>query len=118
MNVYRYIAETNPNEANDICEKNGLMGARSIDGIAFYLQSIVAQNGEVALKEILSLHPDKDVIIEMFQPKEEPKPVEITTSKTMNADGQQTTSTLPYQTNTYILIAAVIVSIAIISSKK
>lgn len=115
MNVYRYIAENNPNGANDICVNNGLTEADSTETISYYLESIVAQNGEQSLKEILNLHPDKEVILECFQqPKVEEKIVEVEVPKFVNAEGQ---SNLANNTNVYILMGAIIVSLAIISLK-
>lgn len=115
MNVYRYIAENNPNGANDICVKNGLTEADSTETISYYLESIVAQNGEDSLKEIMNLHPDKEVLLECFQiPKIEEKIVEVQVPKVMNADGQ---SSLANNTNIYIMMGAIIVSLAIISLK-
>ena len=116
MNVYRYIAENNPNGANDICVKNGLTEADSTETISYYLESIVAQNGADSLKEIMTLHPDKEVLLECFQQptKVEEKIVEVQVPKVMNADGQ---SSLANNTNIYILMGAIIVSLAIISLK-
>ena len=115
MDVYSYIAELNPMGANEICVKNGLDESNKTETIANYLESIVAQNGEVSLKEIMNLHPDKDVILECFQlPKIEEKIVEVQVPKVMNADGQ---STLANNTSTYILMGAIIISFAIISLK-
>jgi hypothetical protein len=121
MNVYQYIAETNPNEANSICERNGLTDAMDTQTIAFYLENIVAQNGEESFNEILSLHPDKEVILECFgkpiEPIVEQKITEVEPQKMMNADGSKDPN-VSQHTNMYILIGAVVVSLAIISLKK
>lgn len=137
MSVYRYIAETNPNESNSFCINNGYPNATSIEELTMYLQDIVAQNGKSALKDIMELHPDKAVIIELFQvenvPMTEIKPptqVEAYPEQTqqeqsqpeiielqpqyMNADG----SKLTINTNAAILVGALLVSIAIISMNK
>jgi len=129
MSVYNHIAESNPNQAADFCLNNGYQPT-DIESIAIYLETIVAQNGESAFKNVMELHPEKEVILELFQQKEnntnrnidnivEIKPPVMlsttTSSNMMNATGNAGSS---QQTNTYILVAALIVSIAIISMKK
>ena len=119
MNVYSYIAENNPNDANQICVKNGLDDADTTETLAFYLQTIVAQHGVDSLKEILNLHPDKEVILELYQEptKIDDKNVfEVKAPSVMNADGQ--TSNIAQNTNTFILLGAIVVSLAIISLNK
>jgi hypothetical protein len=128
MNVYHYIAQNNPDAANDICKKFGYFQINSIDELANCLQNIVAQDGESALKDVMSLHPDKDVLIELFdKKKDEPTtPVVLQNIPTMaHADGcscnksaDGTPSPMVNQTNMYILFGAVIVSIAILSYNK
>jgi hypothetical protein len=128
MSVYNHIAESNPNQAADFCLNNGYQPT-DIESIAIYMETIVAQKGESAFKNVMELHPEKEVILELFQQKEnntnrnidnivEIKPpvmLSTSTSNMMNATGTAGTS---QQTNTYILVAALIVSIAIISIKK
>jgi hypothetical protein len=118
MNVYSYIAENNPNDANQICVKNGLDDADTTETLAFYLQTIVAQNGVDSLKEILNLHPDKEVILELYQEptKIDDKNVFEVKATPLNADGQS--SNIAQNTNTFILLGAIVVSLAIISLNK
>lgn len=123
MNVYQNIANTNPDAANDVCKKYGYYEIRSIDELAYSLQCIVADEGESSLKEIMQLHPDKDVILELFETKCEENPVIMEEKKDcscmMNAEGaSSTTNGIASQTNMIILVAAMIVSISIISMKK
>ena len=140
MNVYLYIAQNNPDAAYEVCKKYGYFNVQSFEDLAASLQSIVAEHGESALKEVLDIHPDKEVILEMNDKKkvEEPpleviiqkvfdrnKPVEKDCSCMKNADAtaaavsaQPQQSASVSQTNTYILVGALIVSIAILSMKK
>ena len=129
MNVYHYIAENNPDAANEVCKNYGYFQINSIDELANCLQGIVAQDGEKGLKDVMSLHPDKEVLIELFDKKKDdttPTPVVIQQPVVANADGcscsksadGSTPSTLVNQTNMYILFGAVIVSIAILSYNK
>lgn len=125
MNVYQNIAYSNPDAANEVCKKYGYYQIYTQDELAYCLQSIVARKGEPAFKEIMELHPDKDVILELFSKKEEPKPIMDRERKRdcscmLNADGAPTggVQNIASQTNLIILVAAMIVSISIISMKK
>ena len=139
MNVYDYIANVNPDAANNICRKYGYYQIENLEELAFCLRQIVADNGEESLKKIMELHPEKEVILELFEVKPEPKKEEISSTPTMmnadgnkdcgcgcgyrcglnmrNADGSASTG-IASQTNMIILVAAMIVSISIISMKK
>lgn len=132
MNVYQYIAYSSPDAANELCNKYGYYQIETVEELAYCLQSIVARKGETAFKEIMELHPDKDVVLELFEtklPPEPPKPVmemqkerKRDCSCMMNADGMASsvnqTNNIASQTNLIILAAALIVSISIISMKR
>lgn len=142
MNLYLYIAQNNPDAAYEICKKYGYFNVNSIEELSNALQNIVAENGQDSLKEILEIHPEKEVILEVFDDKkkinelpleeviqkifDKNKPVEKEKSDCScmkNADASvSNTSVVPSaavnQTNTYILVGALIVSLAIISMKK
>jgi len=138
MNVYLYIAENNPDEAYEICKKYGYFNINSIEELADALKNIVAENGQDSLEEILNIHPEKEVILEIFDKKKEidtkpieeviqlmfdkNKPIEKDCGCMKSADATPSTPTAPSavvnQTNTYILVGALIVSIAILSMKK
>jgi len=139
MNVYLYIAQNNPDAAYEICKKYGYFNINSIEGLANALQGIVAEHGQDSLKEILEIHPEKEVILEVFDDKkkvnevpleevlqkvfDKNKPVEKEKSdcscmKNADASVSAVPSTAVNQTNTYILVGALIVSLAIISMKK
>jgi hypothetical protein len=142
MNLYLYIAENNPDAAYEICKKYGYFNINSIEELSNALQSIVAEHGQDSLKEILEIHPEKEVILEVFDDKkkvneipleevlqkvfDKNKPVEKEKSDCScmkNADASVSAvsvapSAAVNQTNTYILVGALIVSLAIISMKK
>ena len=132
MNVYHNIAYNNPDAANEICMKYGYYQVQNIDELAYCLQKIVADEGENSFSEIMQLHPDKDVILELFEKKTEPiiierEPIRERSrdcSCMMNAEGPSNTSNTlssgfaASQTNMFILVAAMIVSLSIISMKK
>jgi hypothetical protein len=135
MSVYKYIAELNSNEANNLCVQQGLPDAYDSDELANNLLVIVAQNGESALKNIMELHPDKDLILEMFkcsscQSKQQTEPPfmdsEITEVQPLmvrplqqqefaNANGM---ADIAKNTNTIILVSSLIVALAVIASIK
>ncbi len=127
MSVYKYIAQTNPDAAYEVCKKYGFFQVADIGEMAEKLESIVASGGEDSLRDVMSVHPDREVIIEIFEKKSLDKPHTKDECGCQNssklhrrrlfagADGKQTTTN---QTNTYILIGALMVSLAIISSIK
>ena len=138
MNVYLYIAENNPDAAYEICKKYGYFNINSMEELADALKSVVAENGQDSLEEILNIHPEKEVILEIFDKKkvidtkpieeviqlmfDKNKPIEKDCGCMKSADATPSTTTPPSavvnQTNTYILVGALIVSIAILSMKK
>ena len=126
MNVYHYIAENNPDAAFEVCKKYGYFQINSIDELANCLQNIVAQDGEGSFKEVMDLHPDKDVLIELFDKKKDDSTPVVATpvanadgcSCSKSADGTTTPSPLINQTHMYILFGAAFVSIAIIALTK
>ena len=130
MSVYKYIAELNPNEANEFCVQQGMPDASCSDELADNLVSIVAQNGELALKKIMQLHPDKEIILEMFKCSScqmqqqtiappmmdagitEVQPLIERPLQFANASGD-----VAKNTNAIILVSALVVALAIISIK-
>lgn len=69
MNIYTYVAESNPSMAKAICHKYGykLSGVQSKKDLGVCLEQLVAKEGEPALQDVVNNHPDKDLIIEMNQ---------------------------------------------------
>jgi hypothetical protein len=137
MNVYLYIAESNPDDAYQICQKYGYFDLRTINDLSDCLRLIVAQNGESAFNEIMQLHPDRQVIIDevVDKTKEKPEPpienvksldggmVEVepkaveSCSCNKNAEGDKP-SPLVNHTNLYILIGSLVIAMAIVVSIK
>jgi hypothetical protein len=138
MNLYSYIAFNNPHAAKAICHKFGyrVANVKSKDDLAECLRSLVATEGEPALKALLENHPDKDIILEVYgSPKIDQflgadgmdsrnlgsscgcgKNCQCKSRDNyMNADASQTR--LATQTNVIILAAALFLAVAIISKK-
>ena len=65
MNIYEYIARSNPQGARMVIQQ---FGYRITDNkkMGDNLRMLVAQEGEPALKAVVDLHPDKDLILEVF----------------------------------------------------
>jgi hypothetical protein len=66
MNVFRYVAESNPNGAVQIINSFGY-DVTSTSDLGKSLSELVAEVGEPAFKKVMDNHPDKDVILELYQ---------------------------------------------------
>lgn len=136
MNVYSYIAESNPQGCFEICKKYGFFQVADVKEMSDVLQTIVGMENEDAFKDVMDLHPDKAVILELFEKKidgpmtkqecDDLSGVMLNANggrqrirdrrRIFAANGQQQGSAS--QTNTYILVGAIIVALAIVSSIK
>lgn len=126
--VYDYIANNNPHEAKQLCESFGytITNPRSM---SHNLKMLVNQEGEVALKPLMELHPDKEILVDYFGTKTKEKkskdcgcggcksnyssfaPFEAY----LNASGKETDAkTLATNTNTIIFASALVLAVAII----
>ena len=125
MDVYRYIAESNPKVAKDIIESFGYEFANTPD---MGLSQLVSREGENALKVIMENHPDKDIIIEMFSEKKQTSCGcgcnERRIESFVNASGNDSSkeketsiSTVAQQTNVMILVSALFIFTALMIKK-
>lgn len=138
MNIYEYIARSNPRGARMVIQE---FGYRITDNkkMGDNLRMLVAQEGEPALREIAKLHPDKDLILEVFngnkEENKEEKPcgcsekkenflgADATLSSAVLTNNQQQNNAsdstkLAMQTNSMIIGATIIIAIALIVNKK
>jgi hypothetical protein len=130
MNFYEYIAKTNPMGAKSVIQQ---FGYRVVDGrrMGDNLRMLVAQEGEPALRAIAELHPDKDLILEVFAPKdgdcgckksESFLGADATLTSAVLGNNQQQmqsdSTKLAMQTNAMLIAATIIIAAAIIVSKK
>ena len=76
MNVFKYVAESNPNGAVQIIISFGYDVINTSD-LGKSLSELVAEVGEPAFKKVMDNHPDKDVILEFQENQEEEVPVPI-----------------------------------------
>lgn len=68
MDIYEYIAASNPQAAENILSNFGyeMMNVESPTDLAECLEDLVGKEGDKALTEIVAVHPDKDLILEKF----------------------------------------------------
>ncbi len=126
--VYDYIANQNPMGVKQICEDYGytITNPRTMRR---NLKDLVNNEGEKALKSVMEIHPDKEIILEYFGAKEPKKKNCGCNEKRneerrldrieayFNASGNQKTTeaqTLATNTNTIIFASALVLAVAII----
>lgn len=132
MNVYDYVASSNPNKAMNIVNSFGYEVTNRSD-LGRSLRELVANVGEPALVKVLENHPDKDVILEVFSEKEENKSKcgcggKCGESKQAyyNASGdteslseqKNNNSLLAHQTNAILIVASLFIATALIIKTK
>ena len=67
MDAYTYIAVNNPSFAKSICHKYGynVASVRTSADLGKCLKQLVAAEGQPAFEDIMSQHPDREVLIEL-----------------------------------------------------
>jgi hypothetical protein len=63
MSVYKYVAESNPTGTRNLIESFGYEITDKRD-LGRSLSELVNNEGEPALKKIMDIHPDKNIILE------------------------------------------------------
>jgi hypothetical protein len=122
MNVFKYIAVCNPALANEVTQSRGLPYSTNSDEVAYFLQCIVADEGENGLRAVMEVHPDKDTTIELFAPKPEivtekeiiEKPVFVSATGEPKNEIKVASA---QKTNLYVIAGALLISLAILSIK-
>jgi hypothetical protein len=68
MDIYTYVASSNPYQAKAIIHKYGYSAKNVKDNsdLGICLKKVVAYEGENAFNDVLDSHPDKNVLIEKF----------------------------------------------------
>jgi hypothetical protein len=124
MDVYKYVAESNPVVAKNIIESFGYEHASTDD---MGLSQLVAKVGEPALKKIMENHPDKDIILELFSEKSKcdcasekrrETFLNITGNESSNGKQDNTATLVAQQTNAMLLASALFIFTALIILKK
>ena len=125
MDVYKYVAESNPIGTQGIIESFGYEHANTPD---MGLSQLVARVGEPALKKVMENHPDKEIILEMFGTNQDTTCKCGCNSKRhegfLNANGgevakekESTSSMIAQQTNAMILVSALFIFTALMIKK-
>jgi hypothetical protein len=135
MNVFYYIAESNPDACLNLCHSYGYVqdDVHSIDDLVLCMQDVVSSEGEPAMKDVLKLHPDKGVILETFGgqplavgydgtlnsvPPYKKNCDGCSSMKNFNASGSDTNASSSSSTaGIFIVAAALLLSVAIITRK-
>lgn len=126
--VYDYIATSDPIASKQLCESYGYT-VTNPQVMSQNLKHLVNNEGEIALKSLMDLHPDKDIIIEFFGKKEDNKSEcgcqrqnnyrnnDFRMESYYNANGNAESSeakTLASNTNIIIFASALFLAVAII----
>lgn len=133
MNVYKYIAESDPNGAISIINSFGYEVVSSND-LGQSLSELVNQVGEPALKKIMDFHPDKEIILEMYskdsvsgcncpscasskaRANHQEHYMNVSGSEIVAKTNSQST-TLAHQTNVILVVSALFIATALILKK-
>lgn len=135
MNVYEYVASSNPSLAQEIINHFGYE-VKNTRNMGDNLKKLVSNEGEPALRLILNNHPDKDIILELFKNKEEVPKLDCTkcedkilsqrllSERFLNANGVEEQSnstnakTVENNFSVVFLAGIVVLAFAIMSNKK
>jgi hypothetical protein len=142
MNVFKYVAESNPNGAVQIINSFGYDVTSTTD-LGRSLSELVAEVGETAFKKVMDNHPDKDVILEIYSKKNEDKSTScgcdscrnrvrnneymdylnatgngtFADEKSSKSSSETSTHLLANQTNVILVVSALFIATALILKK-
>jgi hypothetical protein len=133
ISIYQYIASNDPYSAKSICNKYGysLKDVQTANDLAVCLEQLVAVEGEAAFKDIVALHPDKDLIVDLYG-------TQVQAASAQKADGsckgcskksdstvqaylqaaQQNSGHSLQQGNTFLFAGVLILAVALIATAK
>jgi hypothetical protein len=122
MDLYTYVAGSNPYQAKAIIHKYGYSttNVKSPEDLGICLKKVVSYEGENAFFDVLESHPDKGVLVERYSKKEDIKSPSCGCSghkeQYMNASGdaENKQTSVVGQTSVFILAAALLLAAAII----
>lgn len=117
MNLYQRVASGNPSAAKSVINRFGYE-IKTRD-LAFALKQLVSAEGEPALRAIVEIHPDKEVILECFQPSAPDKVIATNdlNNSFLNAAGNMMMSEAQKQaqlTNTFLVASCILILGALI----
>ena len=123
MNLYQIVAIANPKEAKSVINQFGY--EIRTNNLPQALRMLVSSEGEPALRAIVNIHPDKDLILECFAEDKSSIRKDENQSSTSNSDvflnvvGQQLTEAQKSTqlTNTFLIASTLIILTALILKK-
>lgn len=131
MDIFTYVAASNPYQAKSILHKYGYSAkdVRTESDLGKCLKSLVAYEGEDAFNDVLESHPDKNVILEKFTETTKSEEKNFgggcgcgcnkckTDANFSNFMGLENMSKSTKEVSTFILAAALLLAAAIIVKK-
>jgi hypothetical protein len=131
MSDFNDIARRNPKGAEMVITSFGYEIVDKRD-LGRSLNELVANEGENALRKVMEVHPDKDLILELFSKKEKEQKGcscgscsnrQMADMQYLNASGAQATqvassNTLAHQTNAILVVSALFIATALIIKNK
>jgi hypothetical protein len=123
MNLYQRVAIANPTEAKSVINQFGY--EIRTNNLPQALRMLVSSEGEPALRAIVNIHPDKDLILECFAEdkssirKDENQSSNSNSDVFLNVVGQQLTEAQKSTqlTNTFLIASTLIILTALILKK-
>lgn len=131
MNVYKYVAENDPNGAVSIINSFGYECVTTKD-LGKSLTELVSVVGEPALKKVMDFHPDKEIILEMYSNKDScscpsckaSKNAYMNQERFLNVSGSEVVgqtkgdnTAIVLQTNGILIVSAIIIALALTLKK-
>jgi hypothetical protein len=132
MDIYTYVATSNPYQAKSILHKYGYSAkdVQTENDLGYCLRKLVAYEGEPAFTDILSSHPDKEVLIEKYVSENKSNTnneykncsgdcgcSKRAENHYMNFSGAEASSKSSNQVSVFILVSALLLATAIIVKK-
>ena len=134
MSDFNDIARRNPKGAEMVITSFGYEIVDKRD-LGRSLNELVASEGENALRKVMEVHPDKDLILELFSKKEKEQKGcscgscsnrQMGDMQYLNASGAQatqasqnaSTTTLAHQKNVILVVSALFIATALIIKNK
>jgi hypothetical protein len=140
--MYEYVAYNNPQGALNLLNSYGLR-IRDQRNLGASLRKLVAQEGEPALRKIAELHPDKELLMDVYSNADGGcgcgcggnksmgkelmsdflgadavlSSANITSSANAQMHSASESSKLGMQTNAFLIVATMIIALAIITRK-
>ncbi len=67
MDIYGYVADSNPQACQDLCTKYGFQAqASNTQELGDCMVALCQEVGMAALQDLVALHPDKELILEQY----------------------------------------------------